>query len=174
MTLVGIELEDIAAGQVRVLLPCDNEELCRNIRDLSSEISNQWEAAGLADCAPRVRIVLEEAVINAWKYGNMARAGRPITVRWREGNDFHLEVIDTGNGFDPGQVTDPTLARNLFDTSGRGIFMIRMYADEAHWRDGGRCITASFHRHSRQFDNFRRKPYCNLIPIWQTSIQERS
>lgn len=174
VTLIGIEIEDTAEGRERTLLPRDMDELCTQIRELSLLISEQWRAAGLADSARRVPIVLEEAVLNAWKHGHGGRPGRPITVRWREGNDFLLDVIDSGEGFDPNRAADPTRPQNQLNTSGRGIFMIRMYADEAHWRDGGRHLTAGFYRHFRPFDAFQRKPYCNLIPVWETSTWKRS
>jgi anti-sigma regulatory factor (Ser/Thr protein kinase) len=110
-------------------------------------------------------------VLNAWKHGNRSEAGKPITVRWREGNDFHLEVADTGEGFNPDFLADPTLPKNRLNVSGRGIYMIRMVADEVRWRDAGRCLTASFFRHSGQVHALQRKPYQAAVPFWQLSSQ---
>ena len=158
VTLIGLEIEDCSESNEKILIPPDIGELCGQIRELSGLISNRWKEAGLNDCDQRIRIVLEEAVLNAWKNGHNGLADRPITVRWREGNDFHLEVIDTGNGFDPNLVADPTLSGNRFNSSGRGIHMIKMYADETHWYEGGRRLSAVFYRHARIDAPKRRLP----------------
>jgi anti-sigma regulatory factor (Ser/Thr protein kinase) len=173
VTLIGIEVEDINTGQTKILQPQTTEALCAAIRDLGDAISGPWQAAGLANAGQRVRIVLEEAVLNAWKNGHHAEPGKPITVRWREGNDFQLEVIDAGDGFDPDLIADPTLPNNLLKSSGRGIYMIRMFADEIHWRDGGRHLTASFFRHPRPIDTNRYKRPNYMDPIWQLSNKNK-
>ncbi len=169
VTLIGLEMEDIDSGQTRILQPQTTEALGVDIRELSDAISGAWQAAGLANAGQRVRIVLEEAVLNAWKNGHHAEPGKPITVRWREGNDFQLEVIDAGDGFDPDLIADPTSPKNLLKPSGRGIYMIRMFADEIHWRDGGRHLTASFFRRPLTIDANRERTLCNMNPLWQLS-----
>lgn len=173
VTLVGLEVEDVSSGQTIILQPQTTEALCKDIRELSSTISGPWQAAGLTDAGKRVRIVLEEAVLNAWKNAYRSEPGKPITVRWREGNDFQLEVIDAGDGFDPDLITDPTLTKNLLKPSGRGIYMIRITADEVHWRDSGRHLTATFFRHSRPIDVNRNRPLYNMDPLWQLSNREK-
>ena len=118
-------------------------------------------------------IPVEEALLNAWKNGHHAKPGKPITVRWREGNDFQLEVIDNGDGFDPDLIADPTLPINLVKSSGRGIYMIRMFADEIYWRDGGRHLTASFFRRPRPIDANRHGPLNYMDPIWRISNMKK-
>jgi len=173
VTLIGLEMEDIDSGQTKILQPQTTEALCADIRELSNAISGPWQAAGLTNAGQRVRIVLEEALLNAWKNGHHAEPGKPITVRWREGNDFQLEVIDAGDGFDPDLIADPTLPKNLIKPSGRGIYMIRMFADEIHWRDGGRHLTASFFRHPCPIDINRHRPLYNMDPLWQLSNRKK-
>jgi len=173
VTLIGLEMEDIDSGQTIILKPQTTKALCDDIRELSDVISGPWQAAGLTNACQRVQIVLEEAVINAWKNGHHAEPGKPITIRWREGNDFQLEVIDAGDGFDPDLIADPTLPKNLLKPSGRGIFMIRMFADEINWRDSGRHLTASFFRHPRPIAANRHRPLYDMDPLWQLSNSKK-
>jgi ABC-type phosphate/phosphonate transport system substrate-binding protein/PAS domain-containing protein/anti-sigma regulatory factor (Ser/Thr protein kinase) len=173
VTLIGLEMEDIDFGQTKTLQPLTTEALCADIRELSNAISGPWQAAGLVNAGQRVHIVLEEALLNAWKNGHHAKPGKPITVRWREGNDFQLEIIDNGDGFDPDLIADPTLPTNLVKSSGRGIYMIRMFADEIYWRDGGRHLTASFFRRPRPIDTNRRGPLNYMDPIWRITNMKK-
>jgi anti-sigma regulatory factor (Ser/Thr protein kinase) len=171
VTLVGLEVEDLADVRQQVVLPRTSEDLCGQIREISEGIVARWQSTGLADSCQRVRVVLEEALLNAWKHGHGGKPGKPITVRWREGNDFHLEVIDSGEGFDPDLLADPTLPKNRLNISGRGIYMIRMFADEVQWRDAGRRLTASFFRQSGQVHALQHKVYKDAVPSWQLSDQ---
>jgi anti-sigma regulatory factor (Ser/Thr protein kinase) len=92
-------------------------------------------------------MILEEAILNAWKHGNKKNPNKSITVRRRFGNDFHLEVIDEGRGFDPECALDPTSPENLTKLSGRGIFLIRHYADEVAFEKEGKQITITLEKH---------------------------
>ena len=170
VTLMGLEVEDVNEAEEEVLHPTDTAALCDDIRVLSRRISDAW-TRGLPDAQRRVRTVLEEGVLNAWKNGHREMPGLPITVRWREGNRFHLQVIDTGDGFDPDSLADPRLLKNRFATSGRGIFMIRMAADEVRWRDRGRCLEVHFNRCDtlERRESYRSNPYD--FALWETSIQ---
>ena len=67
VTLIGLEMEDIDFGQTKTLQPLTTEALCADIRELGNIISGPWQAAGLVNAGQRVHIVLEEALLNAWK-----------------------------------------------------------------------------------------------------------
>jgi PAS domain S-box-containing protein len=171
VTLVGLEVEDLADVRETVVRPRTTEELCEQIRDISESIAPSWQSAGLADSRQRVRTVLEEALLNAWQHGHRGQPDKPITIRWRAANDFHLEVVDTGEGFDPDFLSDPTLPKNRLSISGRGIYMIRMFADEVQWRDAGRRLTASFFRHSGRVPALQRRLHQDAVPFWRLSNQ---
>ena len=70
-----------------------------------------------------------------------------ITVRWRFGNDFHIEIRDQGNGFVPETIEDPSKTENIGKTSGRGIFMIRFFADSIGWGNNGTKLMATFKKY---------------------------
>ena len=53
---------------------------------------------------------------------------------------FMIGVDDEGNGFDPDSVPDPTTDSNILRESGRGVFLMRSYADECRFENGGRRV----------------------------------
>lgn len=55
-------------------------------------------------------------------------------------------IRDSGPGFDPALVPDPTHAENLLRETGRGLFMIRHYMDGVEFSRGGREIRMSKNR----------------------------
>lgn len=62
----------------------------------------------------RIRLALEEALINAIKHGNQLDRAKTVTVSYRVvGDRFEVHIRDEGPGFDPGDVPDPTAIENL-------------------------------------------------------------
>jgi serine/threonine-protein kinase RsbW len=45
-----------------------------------------------------------------------------------------VSVKDTGSGFNPGRLPDPTAPENLLASHGRGIFLIRQLMDEVDFK----------------------------------------
>lgn len=89
-----------------------------------------------------VRLVLEEALVNAHVHGNRRDEGKRIHVAWRVSDaEVRLEVEDEGAGFDPACVPDPTEEHNLEVPSGRGLVLMRAYMDEvSHSETGNRVV----------------------------------
>lgn len=146
VTIVGIELESVVGWSETIIIPQDVDHFEETVFSLSKQIGKAWESLGLAKACIRVRRVLEEACWNAWKHGNRHEPSLPVIVRWRAGNDFHLQIKDCGSGFDLDEALDPRTPPNRLRDHGRGIFMIRLAADDLTWHDGGSLIQASFRR----------------------------
>jgi serine/threonine-protein kinase RsbW len=129
------------AGPVRVVLdlPCD-----------VSCIEEAVEAMALhcfAGRCPvrrtafRFRVALAEALANAMRAGGGCGPGRRVEVIAELHPDsVRLGVTDQGNGFDPGDLPDPTLPDTLERECGRGIFLIRSLADHVEFNDRGNAI----------------------------------
>jgi CheY-like chemotaxis protein/serine phosphatase RsbU (regulator of sigma subunit)/anti-sigma regulatory factor (Ser/Thr protein kinase) len=148
ITLVWMEIENRGRRREEVCRPKDKEQVSGSVDRLTKRISVELRREGYSSMQPRIRAVLEEAMLNAWIHGNREDPDKNITVRWRWGNDLHLEVIDEGDGFDCGSVPDPTSGENVTRTSGRGIFIMRYFADAVTWEGNGRHVVASFRRRS--------------------------
>ncbi len=77
---------------------------------------------------------VREAVINAILHGNRERPDKRVLMAMDlEGEDLVVRVEDEGRGFDPDSLPDPTAPENLLRPSGRGIFMMRQFADSIEY-----------------------------------------
>jgi len=112
-------------------------------------------------------MILEEALFNAWHHGNREDPAKWITVRRSYGNDACLEVFDEGAGFASERVGDPTAHENRTKPSGRGLFLIRRFADEALWTDRGRHLTVYFGDEKTFYPAAGRSPLPRL-DLWNT------
>ena len=88
-----------------------------------------------------IRLSLEEALINAIKYGNKLNEGLPVSVEIsHNGNKYTLAVEDKGEGFDYKNLPDPTKEENLLKSKGRGVFLIRHLMDKVEFNEKGNRI----------------------------------
>jgi serine/threonine-protein kinase RsbW len=67
-----------------------------------------------------------------------------LIERTAELPQLRVVVEDEGEGFDPASIPDPTTAERLLSESGRGIFLMRAFADEVTYQKGGRCVELKF------------------------------
>jgi len=117
---------------IRMELPSSFELL-----DLVQIVSDRMTAlAGLGDDAMHwVSVAVRESVINAIKHGNKEDRRKRVTVEFglsprEKPNQFEVEVLDEGEGFDPEVVANPLDAENMLKSSGRGIFFMRSFMDD--------------------------------------------
>jgi PAS domain S-box-containing protein len=147
IAMLGVEIELESEILEDVIRPENAETLNQHALRLYKQIAREWKDHGVENPDERLRLVLEETLLNAWRHGNRAQPGRSITLRRRYGNDAQLEVSDEGMGFNAQTIYDPTAFENLVKPSGRGLFIIRMLADEVQWNGKGNVITLYFDRH---------------------------
>jgi PAS domain S-box-containing protein len=166
VTLLGIEIEPPQAGEASRWRAGEGQELHDWIGGLAERIGGECQVAGVDQAGERVRLVLEEGILNAWRHGNQQRPGSRITVRWYAANDIHLEILDEGAGFEYWNPSDPCSTLNRTKESGRGIFLMRLAADYLRWRDGGRCCVASFRRHPAPAAVRKRGVNRKHVPLW--------
>ncbi|OGR04195.1 MAG: hypothetical protein A2511_14450 [Deltaproteobacteria bacterium RIFOXYD12_FULL_50_9] len=147
ITIVGIEIEQQIYDYEATLHPSE-ETFDQLVADTYQTMQQALVAHNYTVADQGLHMVLSEAMVNAWKHGNNKDARKKIKVRWRFGNDFSVEVIDEGRGFNYERHKDPTAVHNLVRPSGRGLFIIRHFADWVRWKDGGRRIVITFKKHS--------------------------
>ncbi len=144
VTLVGIEIEPAPAFQETLLYPQSDGNISDLTAELSTRICRQWGADRFPSQDMRVRLLLEESVLNAWRHAHRESGSKPIRVRWWKQNDYMIEITDQGEGFDPDAVPDPRTPGRRQRMAGRGIFLVKTAADEVRWLDGGRRLVAAF------------------------------
>ena len=130
---------------IRLKLPSSFEML-----DLVQLLSDRLSAvAGLDEDATHwVSVAVRESVINAVKHGNREDRAKHVTVEFAltprlKPEQFTVEVLDEGEGFDYEEVGDPLAPENLMKSSGRGIFFMRNFMDDvtiARRPEGGMSV----------------------------------
>lgn len=93
----------------------------------------------------RLMLAVSEAATNAIVHGNkLDESKNAVVSAYLDGNKLTFITTDEGEGFEPDELPDPIAEENLFNTSGRGVFLMKEYADEVFFEDEGRKLTLSF------------------------------
>jgi serine/threonine-protein kinase RsbW len=91
-----------------------------------------------------IRLAVEEALVNAIKHGNQMDPSRKVRVAFHVSQEkFEVVIADEGEGFDPGEVPDPTAPENLERPCGRGIMLMRHYMTTVAFNDRGNAVSMS-------------------------------
>ena len=108
------------------------------------------------DTVPHITMAIREAAVNAVLHGNAYDVNKKITVSFETSSDgLSVKVSDEGPGMDPDALPDPLAPENILRGSGRGIFLIRAFMDEVHFRQlhPGTEITLIKHKTPAQPEN---------------------
>jgi serine/threonine-protein kinase RsbW len=88
-----------------------------------------------------IDLAVREAVANAVKHGNKFDGGKTVDMDIAlKGGVLSVGVRDSGPGFAPDDIPDPTNPENLLKANGRGILFMRTFMDQVEWSnhpDGG-------------------------------------
>jgi serine/threonine-protein kinase RsbW len=83
----------------------------------------------------RFTMAVREAAVNAVLHGNEYDPAKQIAVTLENtGAALVITVADEGKGLNPDALPDPLAPENLLRGTGRGIFLIRSFMDEVHFR----------------------------------------
>ncbi|MCM1992699.1 ATP-binding protein [Oceanirhabdus seepicola] len=83
-----------------------------------------------------IRLILTEALTNAFKHGNDGNDGKPIFLRYTcDDIKIVFEIEDSGTGFRNIVIPDKALDETLLNESGRGLFLIKCIADKLELRN---------------------------------------
>ncbi|MCF8382838.1 MAG: ATP-binding protein [Chlorobium sp.] len=96
-----------------------------------------FEAGYSAGFISTLELTFKEAFLNAVMHGNHENESLPVTVSLNAesgGNLLEVTFRDCGPGFQPDDLPDPTTPDRLHITSGRGVHLIRSYAEIADAR----------------------------------------
>jgi len=87
------------------------------------------------DTAPNIAMAVREAAVNAVLHGNAYNPAKQITASFETTSDaLIVRIADQGAGFNSETLPDPLAPENILRGSGRGIFLIRAFMDEVHFR----------------------------------------
>jgi serine/threonine-protein kinase RsbW len=93
----------------------------------------------------KILISTVEAVNNAILHGNKGDRNKMVTVIISaDGNDLEITVTDEGEGFEYGNLPDPTDPKNIENLHGRGVFLMRRLADAIEYNSSGNEVKMRF------------------------------
>jgi len=127
---------------VHFSLPSDLDSLMQVdviIEQLNSEFQINDDING------RLMMALHEAITNAIIHGNKLDPKKSVEIYANSENGIlSIKVIDQGKGFNPDALPDPLDEANLLKSGGRGVFLIRQFADTVTFNETGTEITISY------------------------------
>lgn len=98
-----------------------------------------------------ITMAVREAAVNAVLHGNEYDPAKHVTASFEiTGTDVIFTVGDEGKGVDPDSLPDPLAPENLLRGTGRGIFLIRSFMDEVHFRQLHPGTELTLIKHRRQ------------------------
>ena len=93
----------------------------------------------------KLMLVVSEAVTNGIMHGNKQDASKKVFMDVISNSKTLTFVIkDEGEGFEKQDIPNPLEEENLFNTSGRGVFLMEEYADKVDYSDNGTKLTLQF------------------------------
>jgi serine/threonine-protein kinase RsbW len=101
------------------------------------------------DTAPNIAMAVREAAVNAILHGNAYDPAKQVSASFETtADDLIIRIADQGAGLDPDSIPDPLAPENILRGSGRGIFLVRAFMDEVHFRqlNPGTELTLIKHR----------------------------
>jgi len=107
-----------------------------SVAEVEAAAEKFTQAAGLdEDESFRVVMAVREAAVNAVLHGNGYDPNKQVSASFENtGKSLVITIADQGEGLDPEKIPDPLAPENLLRGTGRGIFLIRSFLDEVHFR----------------------------------------
>ena len=125
-------MSEAQAGRLNLRLNSTME----SVAEVESAAEKLATEAGLdEDDRFHVTMAAREAAVNAVLHGNEYDPAKQIAASFENtGTALVIIIADQGKGLDPETLPDPLAPENLLRGSGRGIFLIRSFMDEVHFR----------------------------------------
>ena len=122
--------------QYQATIPADVSSITPIMAQLM-ELAHETEC--FAGKELEIETALREALANAIIHGckNDERQTIQLSVACDEDREVQMVVRNPGTGFDPTSVPDPTVDENIYETHGRGLYLISRLMDEVRYERGG-------------------------------------
>jgi serine/threonine-protein kinase RsbW len=107
-----------------------------SVEEIESLAEKTAKDAGFdEDEAFHITMAVREAAVNAVLHGNEYDPAKHVIASFEQTSSNLIFIVgDEGKGVDPDSLPDPLAPENLLRGTGRGIFLIRSFMDEVHFR----------------------------------------
>lgn len=114
------------------------------VNDISEKSDNIIKSLNLRDKYFEIKLIISEAVNNAYVHGNNSDNSKPISVEWELKEDLlSIIVKDCGQGIKNINLYKEIDEEKILDESGRGLYIISCYTDELMF-DGSSIIMKKY------------------------------
>lgn len=105
------------------------------VDDISKKLDNIIKTLNVDKQYFEIKVIMSEAVNNAFVHGNNRDKNKPISIQWEVKENFlRIDVTDCGSGFKDLNIYREINEENIFDERGRGLYIIGSYTDEVQFK----------------------------------------
>ncbi len=128
--------------KIELILKSEYEELDR----LEGFLNGLQKNLGFDDeLYAKLMLTVSEAATNGIVHGNQLDPSKKVVLTAEsDGKNLIITSKDDGPGFKPEEIANPLTEENLLNTSGRGVFLMKEYADEVKYLDNGTKLMLRF------------------------------
>lgn len=128
--------------QKKLILKSDYEEV-EKVELLLNEL--QEELGFNDEFYAKLMLTVSEAATNGIVHGNQLDPSKKVVLTAKsDGNMLTFTSIDEGEGFEPDDVPNPLAEENLLKASGRGVFLMKEYAEVVEYQNNGTKLILGF------------------------------
>jgi serine/threonine-protein kinase RsbW len=107
------------------------EVLFYGVDNISEKLESIIKTLNLKKQCFEIKLIIVEAVNNAFIHGNNGDKNKPISVQWElKENLLIIAVTDRGTGVDDSKKHKEINQDNILEECGRGLYIISCYTDE--------------------------------------------
>lgn len=105
------------------------------INDINNKLESIIKSFHLKEQHFEIKLILSEAITNAFIHGNKKDASKPIRVKWEINSDFLcISVRDSGKKLGNVEI-NKNIGEDVLRENGRGLYIISSYADEVRFEE---------------------------------------
>lgn len=115
----------------------NGEMVLYGIDNINEKLDKIVESLNLQKQNFELKLIMSEAITNAFIHGNNSNKSKPIFVKWELDDEFvNITVKDSGKKLGD-LVINKDIEEDILSESGRGLNIISLYADEVKFGESG-------------------------------------
>lgn len=115
----------------------NGEMVLYGIDNINEKLDKIVESLNLQKQNFELKLIMSEAITNAFIHGNNSNKSKPIFVKWELDDEFvNITVKDSGKKLGD-LVINKDIEEDILSESGRGLNIISLYADEVKLGESG-------------------------------------
>ena len=115
----------------------NGEMVLYGIDNINEKLDKIVDSLNLQKKNFELKLIMSEAITNAFIHGNNSNKSKPIFVKWELDDEFvNITVKDSGKKLGD-LVINKDIEEDILSESGRGLNIISLYADEVKFGESG-------------------------------------